>query len=988
MAGSRKQMRLKCVEDVNKIKDFPEALMIMRDLGISGAGLKNLDEAKKNIASWYNAHGDNAKSTYVKKDQDALNEALNEDKRNRASLLKVFEQAEANFKELPEKFVHDLDQVFPGFQADLKRKSQELQKSDCAILFAGETGSGKSSLVNLLSGANLLPTAGLQCTATMCELRKSPKKYAVIHSRQRKKSTPKILDCGSNEGEFIKKLHQYITFIDEETEESPYDRVEIFWPFPSLEECVVFVDSPGVGQSQHVFKQIEKYMTKAFGFIYVINPGSIHKDRLGYLLRMAVQQSDFDPSTTIFVNNKWDQVPPREQEDVFKYTLEKLNGCIPGTQPSQIYPLSTKEAVKTIDFGGITKEHVELVKGIRGVLPITFHSKLCTYYRWMASILKRLLCSLKISRTLSAKSKEEKEKTFQHIQSQIGTLEEKAEYRIFTMRNDLKHAIEDIVSTILKMIQQPDYKRRLMAWDSSMCPAPDSTKKVLNDASSKLTERLAHVVDIWEHDNDVVSGVKSRVLKTFNKELELFEDQIKKIEGVLFGDDGKALLDLHKSMRRRTTVKPALAKGKKKDGKDDGLLSMGNAVAAAASLDVKNSKYKTMFKSYDKSNAPSMMMAAMDLFLKDLNRDAMADKLNKFFERFSKNIDQVSKIIPEFLKADRKLMQAINQDLRDDESMLKDLYPALITRIDSLQGRLDIVFAKQLMRFEFNYSEFKYDTKNPVGVGSFASVFVSDIQTQGESIPVALKICREPLRESNVNDVLLEDRMLRDLRHKNFIRYYGASHHTVGSDMRWIMVLEFCPSTLKQRFVGEDVKSPAKQGQFVSLQLDSMKKVASFAEQVCCGLQYLHNKGLVHRDMKLENILLTGDDVVKLTDVGLAKRAIDIAGTLAGTPVYMAPEILLQKGRYDFKADIYSMAVILWEMWYGMDAADHIQGQLFGTFESAISTGLRPSLTMNDKPPADWVNFIKVSWSLDPNDRPDVDQMLTFFRTFLKQTSK
>ena len=60
-------MRLKSVEDVHKIRDFPEALMIMRDLGISGAGIKNVDEAKKNIANWFNSHGDKAQSTYVKK---------------------------------------------------------------------------------------------------------------------------------------------------------------------------------------------------------------------------------------------------------------------------------------------------------------------------------------------------------------------------------------------------------------------------------------------------------------------------------------------------------------------------------------------------------------------------------------------------------------------------------------------------------------------------------------------------------------------------------------------------------------------------------------------------------------------------------------------------------------------------------------------------------------------------------------------------------
>ena len=110
---------------------------------------------------------------------------------------------------------------------------------DHTTVISGETGSGKSSLVNLLSGDNLLPTAGLQCTATFCELRKSAKKYAVIHTKgSRKKSTPKILDCGSNEGEFFKKLHYYITFVDEESEESPYEKVEIYWPFPSLEVCL------------------------------------------------------------------------------------------------------------------------------------------------------------------------------------------------------------------------------------------------------------------------------------------------------------------------------------------------------------------------------------------------------------------------------------------------------------------------------------------------------------------------------------------------------------------------------------------------------------------------------------------------------------------------------------------------------------------------------------------------------------------------------
>ena len=95
-------------------------------------------------------------------------------------------------------------------------------------------------------------------------------------------------------------------------------------------------------------------------------------------------------------------------------------------------------------------------------------------------------------------------------------------------------------------------------------------------------------------------------------------------------------------MRRRQPVKTNWAKGKKKEVKDEGFLSMGNAVAAAASVDVKSGSYKAMFKSYDKANAPNIMEAAMELFLKELNKEAIAEKLNKFFDRFSKNIDQVT----------------------------------------------------------------------------------------------------------------------------------------------------------------------------------------------------------------------------------------------------------------------------------------------------------------------------------------------------------
>ena len=129
----------------------------------------------------------------------------------------------------------------------------------------------------------------------------------------------------------------------------------------------------------------------------------------------------------------------------------------------------------------------------------------------------------------------------------------------------------------------------------------------------------------------------------------------------------------------------------------------------------------------------------------------------------------------------------------------------------------------------------------------------------------------------------------------------------------------------------------------------------------------------------------SGKEIMKLTDVGFTKLIEDIGGTVVGSPAYMAPEVLLQTEIHNQKADIYSLAMVMWEMWYGIDAAVHIQSQLFGTLEKAVVDGLRPSMSMEHKPPPDWINLIKSCWEFDRTKRPEVEEVIYFFNNFLKR---
>ena len=70
-----------------------------------------------------------------------------------------------------------------------------------------------------------------------------------------------------------------------------------------------------------------------------------------------------------------------------------------------------------------------------------------------------------------------------------------------------------------------------------------------------------------------------------------------------------------------------------------------------------------------------------------------------------------------------------------------------------------------------------------------------------------------------------------------------------------------------------------------------------YSAQVCCMFEYLHSKNVIYRDLKPENILIDKSGYLKLTDFGFAKICEGRTYTLCGTPEYLAPEILLNKGK-------------------------------------------------------------------------------------------
>ena len=94
----------------------------------------------------------------------------------------------------------------------------------------------------------------------------------------------------------------------------------------------------------------------------------------------------------------------------------------------------------------------------------------------------------------------------------------------------------------------------------------------------------------------------------------------------------------------------------------------------------------------------------------------------------------------------------------------------------------------------------------------------------------------------------------------------------------------------------------------------------SFTSQILDGLEYLHSKGILHRDLKADNILVETSGVCKISGFGIAKQTDDdgAATPMQGTVFWMAPEVVNPHGKvYKFKIDIWSVGCIILEMWAG-----------------------------------------------------------------------
>ncbi|KAH9301727.1 hypothetical protein KI387_013310 [Taxus chinensis] len=262
------------------------------------------------------------------------------------------------------------------------------------------------------------------------------------------------------------------------------------------------------------------------------------------------------------------------------------------------------------------------------------------------------------------------------------------------------------------------------------------------------------------------------------------------------------------------------------------------------------------------------------------------------------------------------------------------------------------------------YDEWTIDLRKlnmgpPFAQGAFGKLYKGAYN--GED--VAVKILERP--ENNIEKAQVleqqftqEVKMLATLKHQNVVRFIGACR----KHMVWCIVTEYAKGGSVRQFLAR------RQNRAVPLKL-ALKQALDVAR----GMEYLQSLGFIHRDLKSDNLLIATDKSIKIADFGVARIEVQTEGMTPETGTYrwMAPE-MIQHRSYNYKVDVYSFGIVLWELITGMLPFQNMTA-VQAAF-AVVNRGVRPTIPQDC--PTSLSEIMTRCWDANPDVRPSFSEVV------------
>ncbi|CAH2350995.1 serine/threonine-protein kinase Cla4p [[Candida] railenensis] len=257
-----------------------------------------------------------------------------------------------------------------------------------------------------------------------------------------------------------------------------------------------------------------------------------------------------------------------------------------------------------------------------------------------------------------------------------------------------------------------------------------------------------------------------------------------------------------------------------------------------------------------------------------------------------------------------------------------------------------------------------YKIIEKAGQGASGAVYLAENTSTNSKVAIKqMDLNVQPSKESLVNEILV----MKDSQHRNIVNFLDA--HLRGENDLWV-IMEYMQGGSLTEVIDNNEEVKISERQISIIIFETLK-----------GLQFLHRKNIIHRDIKSDNVLLDHLGNVKIADFGYSAKLTDQRSkraTMAGTPYWMAPEIVKQK-EYDEKVDVWSTGIMIIEMIEG--EPPYLNEEPLKALY-LIATNGTPKLQKPEELSVSIKKFLSICLCVDVRFRASVDELIE--HTFIK----
>lgn len=446
------------------------------------------------------------------------------------NVIENFREYQKNQKELAD-ILRGASEVTCGLnmskEKELSELSARVQNDTFKIMVTGTFKNGKSTFINALLGEEILPAYALPCTAVINEVKYGKEKKAILYFRNplpnplpKKLADKAVRHMKKYEGKPVPPLEipydeieDYVVIPMGEDDkqmklQSPYEKVELFYPLDILKNGVEIIDSPGLNEDETRTRVTMEYLAKVDAILYVLNANAICAGDEMKFVENDLKGNSFD--SVFFVVNRFDQIRQREQPQIRQYAEVKLKDIYPQPEVFCISALNAldgrldqdDELVNKSGMKPLEKRLTEFLTKEKG------KAKLASPAKRVRQILSREALETVIprERILLGSSLDDVKNKYSRIQPKLMLLRKEKEQKKAEMDTKIERAgrkferlakrqINDMITSIPAWVEE-----FIPVTSLGFLPSKKKTEKAVTEISDYLKEKLRDIQSEWQSE--------------------------------------------------------------------------------------------------------------------------------------------------------------------------------------------------------------------------------------------------------------------------------------------------------------------------------------------------------------------------------------------------------------------------------------------------------------------------------------------------------